>query len=407
VPILVYLLDQSAVQATTGSLVVVGVTAMLGAITAYRAGNVLLGRGVAFGVVAIGGAVLGGHASILVPQMVLMASFAMLMLVVGGLMTWRQLDHSRRAGRRLAGRPALDGPIITFTPAFACACPRALKVLITATVVGLLTGFLGVGGGFLVVPALALALALPIRYAAGTSLVVITITSAAALAVRAGSGVSPDWDVVFMLTVVSAAAAVVGARFATRVDSDRLSAAFTLLVLGVAFYTATQAVPASSDPVLPQVAPSRPLTKENHHVPTRHLQDLRQDHLGRLRPARCPGLIPSVDDLRPSRARPLDSPRRQDAPTAQARRTHPRPAGPPGSSHLVWPCSCRLDPDQDSALAPHALAVPVPVVVLTCQPAVVVDQRLHGLGKGHHFGLSLNEDPFTEEPVAEDAQVGA
>jgi uncharacterized membrane protein YfcA len=242
VPVLVYLLDQSAVQATTGSLVVVGATSLVGAITAYPAGNVLAGRGVAFGVVAIGGAVLGGQASTRVPQAVLMASFAVLMLIVGGVMTWRQLHRSRDP--RQTTRPTLDDPIVTFTPSFACACPRALKVLITATVVGLLTGFLGVGGGFLVVPALLLALGLPIRYAAGTSLVVITITSAAALVVRAGSGAGPDWGVVFVLTAVSAVAAVVGARFANRVGSDRLSAAFTVLVLVVAIYTATQAIPA-------------------------------------------------------------------------------------------------------------------------------------------------------------------
>lgn len=164
VPVLVYLLDQSAVQATTGSLIVVGVTSFLGTVTAYRAGNVLLGRGVVFGIVAIGGAVLGGQASTRIPPAVLMASFALLMLIVGGVMAWRQLRHSRPATR-----PALDDPIITFTPTFACACPRALKVLVTATLIGLLTGFLGVGGGFLVVPALLLALGLPIRYAAGTS----------------------------------------------------------------------------------------------------------------------------------------------------------------------------------------------------------------------------------------------
>jgi uncharacterized membrane protein YfcA len=242
VPVLVYLLGQSAVQATTGSLVVVGVTSLVGAITARRAGNVLLGRGVAFGAVAIGGAVLGAQLSTRVPPAALMASFAALMLVVGGVMTWRQLNHSRNP--RLATRPALDDPIITFTPTFACACPRALKVLVTATVVGLLTGFLGVGGGFLVVPALVLALGLPIRYAAGTSLVVITITSAAALATRAGTGASPDWAVVLLLTATSAAAAVIGARFAGKVGSDRLSAAFTVLVLVVALYTAARAIPA-------------------------------------------------------------------------------------------------------------------------------------------------------------------
>ncbi|MGN6780052.1 MAG: TSUP family transporter, partial [Marmoricola sp.] len=130
------------------------------------------------------------------------------------------------------------------SPTFACQCPRALKVVVTATVVGLLTGFLGVGGGFLVVPALLMALALPMDYAAGTSLVVITITSLAALAVRAGTGTHPDWTPVAVLTAASAVAAVAGARLADRVDTARLQAAFTVLVLAVAVYTASQALPA-------------------------------------------------------------------------------------------------------------------------------------------------------------------
>ena len=127
---------------------------------------------------------------------------------------------------------------------FACECPQALKVLITATVVGLLTGFLGVGGGFLVVPALLLALALPMEYAAGTSLVVIALTSAAALAVRAGVGVAPDWGIIVVLTVFSAVGGFFGARLADRVDTRRLSAAFTVLVVLVAIYTAARALPA-------------------------------------------------------------------------------------------------------------------------------------------------------------------
>ena len=244
VPVLVYLLDQSASQATTGSLVVVGVTSLIGAIAAHRAGNVLLGRGLVFGLVAIGGAVAGAEASDRVSEEVLLAAFAALMLLVGGMLAWRQLRHRRQDDPRHAARPALDDPIITFSPTFACQCPRALKVLVTATVVGVLTGFLGVGGGFLVVPALLLALALPMEYAAGTSLVVITITSAAALTVRAGSNAAPDWTSVAALTATSAAAAVAGARLADRVGTNRLQAAFAVLVLGVAVYTAGRAVPA-------------------------------------------------------------------------------------------------------------------------------------------------------------------
>ncbi len=276
VPVLVYALGQSPSQATTGSLVVVGLTSLISAVAAYRAGNVLLARGATFGLVAIGGAAAGAKLSAHVTEPVLLAAFAVLMLVVGGLMGVRQLrarrDRGTDPGRELqpagvadehggapasirpssaAGsaspgtrRPLLDDPIITFSPTFACQCPRALKVLVTATAVGLLTGFLGVGGGFLVVPALVLALALPMEYAAGTSLVVITLTSASALVVRAGVGSAPDWGVVLILTFASVIGGLVGARLAARTDTSRLSAAFTVLVLGVAVYTAARALPA-------------------------------------------------------------------------------------------------------------------------------------------------------------------
>jgi len=253
VPVLVYALGQSPAQATTGSLVVVGVTALIGAVTAYRAGNVLLARGVSFGLVAIGGAAVGAKASALVSEAVLLAAFSVLMLVVGGIMAARQVrahrasgdqEHGSDTGGRHTMRHMLDDPIITFSPTFACQCPRALKVLITATVVGLLTGFLGVGGGFLVVPALVLALALPMEYAAGTSLVVIALTSAAALTVRAGVGSAPDWGLVLVLTAASALTGFLGAKLADRIDTNRLSAAFTVLVLVVAVYTAARALPA-------------------------------------------------------------------------------------------------------------------------------------------------------------------
>ncbi|MGZ4498838.1 MAG: TSUP family transporter [Nocardioidaceae bacterium] len=243
VPVLVYLLGQTAAQATTGSLVVVGATAVTGAVTAWRAGHVLPGRGLAFGAAATGGAAAGAAASSRVPEPVLLASFAALLLVVAGVMALRQVRSRGRPRPAGSGRAVLDDPIITFSPTFACQCPRAVKLLVSATVVGLLTGFLGVGGGFLVVPALVLALGLPMEYAAGTSLVVIAVTSAAALAVRAGDGIHPDWGLVLLLTAAAATGGYLGARAATRVDTTRLQTAFTVLLLVVALYTAWQSVP--------------------------------------------------------------------------------------------------------------------------------------------------------------------
>lgn len=242
VPVLVYGLGQSAHQATTGSLVIVGITSLAGAVTAYRNGKALLSQGIAVGVVAIGGATAGAEAAGLVPGPVLLGAFAVLLLVVAGVMITRQLRARR--GQPGTGAGFIDDPIICFRPSFACNCPRALKVLATATVVGLLTGFLGVGGGFLVVPALVLALGLPMAYAVGTSLVVITITSASALAVRAGSGAHPAWDLVALLIVVAIAGSWAGAKLAARADTSKLQTAFTALLVLVAIYTAGRALPA-------------------------------------------------------------------------------------------------------------------------------------------------------------------
>ena len=240
VPVLIYLVGEGVTEATTGSLVVVAVTSLVGAVAAWRGGQVLASRGLVFGLVATGGAYGGARLSLHVRPEVLLAWFAALMVVVGLLMVIRQV---RGPGDHASSAP-LDEPIITFSPTFACQCPRALKVLVTATAVGVLTGFLGVGGGFLVVPALLLALSLPMHQAAGTSLVVITITSSAALIVRLGhDGPQPDWWPVLVLTLVSALFAVLGARVARGTDTARLQIAFTALVLAVAVYTAIRALP--------------------------------------------------------------------------------------------------------------------------------------------------------------------
>ena len=243
VPALVYGLGQTAAQATTGSLLVVGITSLAGAVAAHRSRHVLLTRGLAFGAIAIGGAAAGAKASGLVPEPVLLAAFSALLIAVAAVMAARQLG-SRRKQSGPQSHTNLGDPVITFKPSFACDCRRALKVVVSATVVGLLTGFLGVGGGFLVVPALVLALGLPMAYAAGTSLVVITITSASALAVRAGTGIHPAWGMVALLTAVAVAGGWAGVRLAARADTRRLQAALTVLLLLVAGYTAWHALPA-------------------------------------------------------------------------------------------------------------------------------------------------------------------
>lgn len=189
------------------------------------------------------GAAAGGHLSTRVGPDVLLALFSVLMLVVAGVMTARQM-RSRGPQHRQDPAPQVDDPIITISPTFMCNCPVAAKVTFTALGVGLMTGFFGVGGGFLVVPALVLALGLPMPFAVGTSLVVIAINSAAAFVTRLGSGAHLAWGPVLTLTAAAIAGSLLGARLADRVDPRKLNIAFSVLLVAVAGYTAWQSIPA-------------------------------------------------------------------------------------------------------------------------------------------------------------------
>ena len=243
VPALVYLLGMDTRAATTGSLIIVGVTAVFGMLAHRRDGHVRVLQGVVFGALGAAGAVAGTRLSLAVRPDVLLAGFSVLMLAVAALM----LTRSRvPAGGGPGGAYAvpLDVPIITFTPRFVCACPRAAKVLVAAVVVGLMTGFFGVGGGFLVVPALVLVLDFPMPVAVGTSLLVIAINSGTSLVARAGGGIDIDWTVIGVFTAAAVIGSLLGARIATRARPETLRIAFAVLIIAVGLYTAARSIPA-------------------------------------------------------------------------------------------------------------------------------------------------------------------
>jgi uncharacterized membrane protein YfcA len=120
---------------------------------------------------------------------------------------------------------------------------RVLKIIVAATGVGLLTGFFGVGGGFVIVPALVLALGFDMPAAVGTSLLVIAINSAAALAARLGGHLSLDWPLLAVFTAAALAGVLAGNRVASRVDASRLTTAFTVLLIAVAAYSLARSLP--------------------------------------------------------------------------------------------------------------------------------------------------------------------
>ncbi|HUZ24621.1 MAG TPA: sulfite exporter TauE/SafE family protein [Streptosporangiaceae bacterium] len=244
VPALVYLLGQSAHQATTASLLVVGIAAVVGAIVHARAGRVRLRAGAVFGLLGIAGSYAGSLASAAVPAGVLLAGFGLLMLAVAAVMFLRRGGPGPARRAASGGSAASAGSGGSGTGA-ASGGRHAVLVAAAATGVGLITGFFGVGGGFVVVPALVLVLGFDMATAAGTSLVVIAVNSAVALAVRAGhGGLSLDWALVAVFTVAAAAGALAGGRVAGRVSPRRLTAAFTVLVVLVGGYTLARSLPA-------------------------------------------------------------------------------------------------------------------------------------------------------------------
>ena len=248
VPALVYLLGQDTHAATTGSLLIVGIAALTGMAAHRRAGHVRVVQGLVFGVIGITGSYAGSRLSAHVEPAALLAAFSLLMLVVAAVMfaRGRQSQAGLKApseGRGLAGAQIRPAPITTFRPSFVCDCPRALKVLVTASGVGLLTGFFGVGGGFAAVPALVLVLGFTIPVAVGTSLLVIAINSASALVFRLGHGFEPDWKLLGAFTLAAMVGSLAGARLATRVRPERLTAAFAVLLVAVALYTAARSLP--------------------------------------------------------------------------------------------------------------------------------------------------------------------
>jgi uncharacterized protein len=221
VPALVFLLGMSATAATTASLVIVGVTSVVAAVGHARHGRVRWRQGLLLAAVGVPASVGASRLNRLVDEDVLLLAFAVVMVVAAvGMLV--------QAGDAAAPPPPDSGG-------------PWLATLLVGLTVGGLTGFLGVGGGFVVVPALVLVLRVPLATAVGTSLVVIAVNAAVALLARIGAP-APEWDVVLPFTAAAVAAALAGGRVAGRVRGESLSRAFAVLLLGLAAYVGAQAL---------------------------------------------------------------------------------------------------------------------------------------------------------------------
>jgi uncharacterized protein len=221
VPLLTYVGGLDAKQAIATSLVVVSATSAVGAIA--RADRVRWGVGLIFGVSGMAGAYVGGLLAGFVSGRALLVGFAITMAVAAGAML---------RGRAVAAASDSHRPSTTRLAALGLA-------------VGVVTGLVGAGGGFLLVPALALFGGLPMPAAVGTSLVVIAMQSGAGLAGHL-VGTPIDWRATGLVTAVAVIGGLIGGRLTAMVDADVLRRGFGWFVLGMSSLILAQ----EADPVV-------------------------------------------------------------------------------------------------------------------------------------------------------------
>ncbi|MCV2488555.1 sulfite exporter TauE/SafE family protein [Geodermatophilus sp. YIM 151500] len=218
VPALVYAADQDVSQAVATSLLVVGITAVVALLPRVRAGRIAWRIALLFGAAGAATAFAGAAVNRLLPGEVVLALFAGLMVGAGV----RMLREKPATGAACAVE---DGRVDWRR----CA-PRTVA---GGLAVGFLTGLLGVGGGFLIIPVLVIVLGLPMTTAIGTSLVVIALNSAAGFAAHAGE-VTLDVPVTSAFSVAAVGAALAAGRVGSRLDTARLRRWFAYLVFAVA-----------------------------------------------------------------------------------------------------------------------------------------------------------------------------
>lgn len=222
VPILTYVLGMEPREAIAASLFIVGATSAVGMIGHGRAGRVRWRIGLLFGAAGMAGAFTGGLIGGRIPGGILMVLFALMMIATAAAMF---------RGRRDAKADAPAGG------------PPLVRILVDGFAVGIATGLVGAGGGFLIVPALNLLGGLPMAVAVGTSLLVITMKSFAGLGGYLLS-VSLNWPIVLAFTGAAIAGSFAGVAVAGKIPERALRRGFGVFVLIMGVFVLIQEVPA-------------------------------------------------------------------------------------------------------------------------------------------------------------------
>ncbi len=211
VPLLAYVAGMDPKPAVATSLLVVGVTSAVAAVSHARAGRVRWRTAMLFGLAAMAGAYSGGWLARFVPGTTLLIAFALIMVAAGVAML--------RGRKDITGTAAQPLPVI--------------RITLIGLVVGVISGLVGAGGGFLLVPALTLLAGLPMPVAVGTSLVVIAMQSLAGFAGHLSSE-HIDWRLAAFVSIAAVAGALIGGRLIAFVQPDSLRVVFGWFVLMMA-----------------------------------------------------------------------------------------------------------------------------------------------------------------------------
>jgi uncharacterized membrane protein YfcA len=221
VPVIHYVMGVETHAAIAASLAVVGTTSIAALIPHARARRVQWRTGATFGVAAMIGAYFAGSIAKHIPPAILMAAFGIMMLVTAVAM--------------LRKKPPKDGDTRKERASLGL-------ILIEGLVVGAVTGLVGAGGGFLVVPALVLLGGLPIAEAIGTSLLVIAMKSFAAFAGSA-SDVTLDPKILVSVSIMAVLGSILGGWVSGKIPAARLQGLFGWFIVVMAVFVLGQEIP--------------------------------------------------------------------------------------------------------------------------------------------------------------------
>lgn len=229
VPVLVYLMGVDAVAATAYSLFIVGATSAVGSVQYFRKGLVNIKTAIVFGIPSIIAVFL--TRAFIVPSIpkeimtvgnfvvtksiLMMLLFAILMIAA----SYSMIKKTKKAEEDTVVKQSFNYPVI----------------LIEGFVVGMLTGLVGAGGGFLIIPALVVLSKLPMKEAVGTSLVIITAKSLIGF-FGEGAETTIDWQIILMVTAFAVIGIFIGTFLSKKIDGAKLKPAFGWFVLVMGIY---------------------------------------------------------------------------------------------------------------------------------------------------------------------------